>query len=55
MVMIGRVYIVGVLESREFWCKPDMKTMLKNVLEQLTESIFVIRLKRVSTVKRAGY
>lgn len=55
MVMIGRVHIVGVLESRELWCNPDTKIILKNILEQLTESIFAIRLKRVSTVKMTGY
>lgn len=53
--MMGRVHIVKVLESRERWCEPDTKTMLKNILEQLTESIYVIRLKRLPTVKKAGY
>jgi hypothetical protein len=54
MVMIGRVNIIDFLESRGRW-KPDINIILKNILEQLTESIYVIRLKRVSTVKKTGY
>jgi hypothetical protein len=35
--MTGRVVIIGFLESQGWW-KPDMKIIVKNILEQLTES-----------------